>query len=59
VRQTQIDEERPAANLNRRKEAELESYGWVDRARGIVRIPIERAMEEEIEQAAVDARAKQ
>lgn len=27
------------------KRRELESYGWVDRARGIVHIPIERAMD--------------
>lgn len=31
----------------RRREREiLESYGWLDRARGRVRIPIERAMEQ-------------
>jgi hypothetical protein len=30
----------------RRREAELlERYGWVDRERGIARIPVERAME--------------
>ena len=28
-----------------REEIELHSYGWVNRSSGIVRIPIERAME--------------
>ena len=28
-----------------REEAELHSYGWIDRTSGIVRIPIERAIE--------------
>jgi hypothetical protein len=40
----QID---PAADLAARRAAEaavLNSYGWVNRARGIVHIPIERAM---------------
>lgn len=31
--------------LNARKRRELDAYGWADRARGLVRIPIERAME--------------
>jgi hypothetical protein len=35
----------------RKKEAEiLESYGWVDRPKGIVRIPLERAMELELKE---------
>ena len=37
----------PADDLRamRQREAEvLESYGWVDRGKGVVRIPIERAM---------------
>jgi hypothetical protein len=33
-------------NLLRKKEAQaLAEYGWVDRAKGVVRVPIERAME--------------
>ncbi len=28
-----------------REAAELESYGWIDRKSGIVRIPIDRAMD--------------
>lgn len=31
--------------LRAREEAELNSYGWVDKKAGVVRIPIERAME--------------
>lgn len=38
----------PAGELQRREalaRRRLESYGWVDRERGIIHIPIERAME--------------
>lgn len=28
-----------------REDAELNSYGWIDRTKGVVRIPIERAMD--------------
>jgi len=31
--------------LRRREEQELGTYAWVDRPRGIVRVPIERAMQ--------------
>jgi hypothetical protein len=34
-----------AAELLSRKRAELESWGWVDKSAGVVRIPIERAMQ--------------
>jgi len=42
----EADENRPveSAALNRRWDELLGSYGWVDRKRGVVRIPIERAM---------------
>jgi len=33
------------AAFRAKEEAELHSYGWVDREAGIVRIPIDRAME--------------
>jgi hypothetical protein len=33
------------ANLRAAEEAELGSYGWIDRSSGTVRIPINRAME--------------
>jgi hypothetical protein len=41
-------QENPTADLNRfraTEEAKLNGYGWVDRERGIIRIPIERAMD--------------
>jgi hypothetical protein len=41
-------EVRPAANLaefRAAEEADLNSYGWIDRNAGTVRIPIERAMQ--------------
>jgi hypothetical protein len=37
--------------LREREEAALDSYGWVDRERGVVRLPIERAMELTLERA--------
>lgn len=33
-----------------REEAELNSYGWIDRKAGVVRIPIDRAMDLIIQQ---------
>jgi hypothetical protein len=33
------------AELAARKRAQLDGYGWVDREQGIVRIPVEKAME--------------
>lgn len=38
----------PAAELKRLRESEdrtLNSYGWIDRERGVARIPIDRAMD--------------
>ena len=32
-------------DLRRRQERALEGYGWSDRAKGLARVPIERAME--------------
>jgi hypothetical protein len=31
--------------LRTREDAELNSYGWIDRTSGVVRIPIDRAIE--------------
>lgn len=45
VRQDLFDERRQTPTSRERQRVELRSYGWVDRSRGIVRIPIERAME--------------
>jgi len=41
----QISPSEDWAEMRRREQAVLDSYGWVDRSRSIVRIPIERAME--------------
>lgn len=38
----------PSADLNffrKKEQAQLETYGWINRTSGIVRVPIERAME--------------
>jgi len=42
----QLDDDRAEMTaLRAGQEAELNSYGWVDRSNGIVRIPIDRAMD--------------
>jgi len=40
----QIDPRADMARFRAQERAELSSYGWVDRDKGVVRIPIERAM---------------
>jgi hypothetical protein len=40
----QHDESGDLAALRRVEDGQLETYGWIDRERGIVRIPIEEAM---------------
>jgi hypothetical protein len=42
----QIDPTAELADYRARQTQELTSYGWVDRPRGVVRIPIERAMQD-------------
>lgn len=41
----EIDPERNLATFRQREDAQLHSYGWIDRQAGIVHIPIERAMD--------------
>jgi len=41
----QVAPETDLAALRTREQAELNNYGWVDRQAGVVRIPIERAMD--------------
>ena len=45
----QYDPPPELAALRREQQARLQGYGWVDRAHGIARIPIERAMALEAE----------
>jgi len=41
----QIAPQLDLAAMRAREEAELHSYGWIDRKAGVVRLPIDRAME--------------
>jgi hypothetical protein len=41
----EIDSERDLAAFRQREDAQLHSYGWIDRSAGTVHIPIERAMD--------------
>lgn len=43
--QLQVDPRKQLRDYLANQKATLDSYGWVDRNEGIVRIPIERAME--------------
>jgi hypothetical protein len=45
-----FEEGGPGRALNERKRRELESYGWVDRERRIVRIPIDAAIDLVVEE---------
>jgi hypothetical protein len=40
-----IANEDRALRLNAQRKAQLDEYGWVDRQNGVIRIPVERAME--------------
>lgn len=46
----ELDERRALAEVRAEEEERLHSYGWVDRAHGIVHIPIEEAMRRTAEQ---------
>jgi hypothetical protein len=41
----EIDEPAALARLRAEEQERLSSYGWVDKPAGVVRIPVERAME--------------
>jgi hypothetical protein len=41
-----IELEDRAVRLAAERKTQLEEYGWVDRERGIIRIPVERAMQD-------------
>jgi len=45
------------AELHHHENAMLETYGWVDRSNGVIRIPIERAMALLVQRYAQEAKA--
>jgi hypothetical protein len=47
------------AELHAAEEADLNSYGWIDRSSGVVRIPIDRAMQLLVERGLPDVGAGQ
>jgi hypothetical protein len=51
VRQTLIDFDQSAARHRAAQRHQLETYGWVDREQGVIHIPIERAMQLEVQEA--------
>lgn len=48
---TLIEATRRAHDLDRKKGEELTRWGWVDRSKGVARIPIDRAIDVVIEEA--------
>lgn len=46
----QVDPSQDLQEMRRRDAAALDTYAWTDRGRGLVRVPIERAMELLLEQ---------
>jgi hypothetical protein len=52
VQQELFGGEGPGEALNRRRRSALERFEWVDRERGLVRVPIEEAMRRVAEEAA-------
>jgi hypothetical protein len=46
------------ASLRAEEQKTLTTYGWVDQSKGIVRIPLDRAMEKLIEERSVQQAAK-
>jgi hypothetical protein len=51
------DEPKDLAEIRKENEEILDSYGWVDKERGLVRIPIEKAMSMVVKEAAKHAEA--
>jgi hypothetical protein len=44
LEQSLIDSDRAAEHIRERQRQSLDTYGWVDRSRGLARIPISEAM---------------
>jgi len=57
--QLQVQPESELSQLRSSEEQILRNYGWIDREKGIVRIPIERAMDIIAAEKAVQKEAKQ
>ncbi len=53
----QVNPEQDLKALREQQTAALDTYGWVDRDRGIVHIPIDRAMDLILERGVLPARA--
>jgi hypothetical protein len=51
VRAEPFDLPRPAPSLSERQRARISSYGWVDDQRGLVRIPVDAAIDLELRAA--------
>jgi hypothetical protein len=51
VRQAPFEMPVPVPELKQRQRVLLQSYGWVDRQRGVVHIPVKRAIDLVLEQA--------
>jgi hypothetical protein len=58
VEQTLIEHEERGVEQREREEARLREYGWVDRAHGVVHIPIDRAMAMIVDENRADAGAQ-
>jgi hypothetical protein len=52
VEQIPFDSDRRLPIWKAQMDKRLTSYGWVDRAKGIIHVPVERAMQEVVDQAA-------
>jgi hypothetical protein len=58
VDQVHFDSDQRLEKWRAERAQTLGSYGWVDRKKGIIHIPIEKAMEEVVRQAAVGGGAR-
>jgi hypothetical protein len=52
IHQTPIERDRHGLDLRERQRRSLEEYRWLDRERGVVQIPIDRAMQIVVDDAA-------
>jgi hypothetical protein len=59
VNQWQFDRDLRAGELLEQQRQQLSSYGWVDRPRGLIHVPIERSMKEIIEEHAREGKQQE